>query len=299
MILRQLSDDLVKALVEAPFWRRIIEDKELHPEIRDDRVTVYYSGCAIMRELNYQGGQLKCSVSLQHVPFENITSHEAKLLCTVQHGLKFEAPLEALPLGLGDERVIGLYKKAVRVRPEQKLLGAVLNHQNNAGIVIDQEIAFPGNTGRIDLCYFDRELQKLAFVEIKRFADPRLLSCGGMAPEVLTQLKTYAEFFAAERECILESFRQAIKSKRDLGLGERVCNIPKGNPTDLLMKPILAIGGCDKKVAESILNGDDRWRPLMNGLRKFAAGLYLFGNAGFTLGLSPGRQTLVWPESQE
>lgn len=67
----------------------------------------------------------------------------------------------------------------------------------------------------------------------------------------------------------------------------------------LLMKPILAIGGCDTETVQSIVNRDDRWRPLMEGLPEVAAGLYLFGNAGFALGLSPGRQTLVWlpPES--
>lgn len=299
MIRRQLSDDLVKALVNSPFWRNIIADRELHPEIRDDRVTVYYSGCAIMRELNSQRGQLRCSVSLQHVPFDRDDSREATLICSNQHGLEFEAKPEPIPLGLGNTSVIAAYKAAVCIRPEQKLLGAVLNHQNNAGIVVDQEIAFPGNNGRIDLCYFDCNLKKLAFVEIKRVNDRRLLSCGGMAPEVLTQLKNYADRFAAERECILEAFRQTIKLKRGLGLEERVSNIPEGNPSDLLMQPILAIGGCDTETVNSIRNGDDRWQPLMESLPDLAAGLYLFGDSGFTLGLRPGGQTLVWPDIHE
>lgn len=297
MIRRRLSDNLVKALKDSPFWKNIIADNELHPEIRDERVTVYYSGCAVMRELIYQNGQLTCSVSLQHVPFANHDSREARLICTNEDGLKFQASPEAIPLGLGDPRVIARYKKAARVRPEQRLLGAVLNHQNNAGIVIDQEIAFPGNNSRIDLCYFDSKLKKLAFVEIKRFDDTRLLSRDGMAPAVLTQLQKYADRFAAEKNCILESFRQAIELKRKLGLKKRVRKIPKGNPTDLLMKPILAIGGCDAKVVNSIKNGDDRWQPLMKGLPKVAAGLYLFGNDGFTLGLMGGNQTLVWLKS--
>ena len=137
MIRRQLSDVLVDKLVKSSFWRNVIADTELHPEIRDDKVTVYYSGCAIMRELNSQRGLLNCSVSLQHIPFATDDSRDAKLVCTNECGLEFGAKPEAIPFGIGDMRVIAAYKAAVRVRPEQRLLGAVLNHQNNAGIVVD------------------------------------------------------------------------------------------------------------------------------------------------------------------
>lgn len=293
MIRRQLSDDLVNALVNSPFWRNIIADRELHPEIRGDRVTVYYSGCALMRELNSQHGQLRCSVNLQHVPFYRDDFREATLICSNEHGLEFEARPEPIPLGLGDPGVIAAYKAAVRVRPEQRLLGAVLNNQNNAGIVVDQEIAFPGNNSRIDLCYFDSNLKKLAFVEIKGVADRRLLSCGGNAPEVLTQLQNYAEQFAAGSDCILKAFQETIALKRKLGLGARVGNIQEGEPSQLLMKPILAIGGCNAETVQSIMNGDARWKPLMDGLPTVAARLYLFGNAGFALG-GAGNHMQAW-----
>ncbi len=294
MVRRYLSDDLVRMLVEAPFWPQVVADRQLHPEIRNGKVTVYYSGCAIMRELNLRNGQLVCSVSLKHVPFDSDASCDTKLVCTNELGLQFEPTPKAIPLGLGIPKVIAAYKAAARIRPEQQLLGAVLNHSANQGIVIDQEIAFPGNKDRIDLCYFDSIIKKLAFVEIKRVDDTRLRSISGNPPEVLSQLGNYAGRFDAAGPQILAAFRQAISLKRRLQLNARVDRIPEIDPQELLMRPILAIGGCDDGAVASILNGDGCWKPLMDGLPRVAAGLYLFGNRGFTLGLRPGGQTRVW-----
>lgn len=294
---RQLSQDLVDTLLSSPFWPQIVADKRLHPEIRRDKVTVYYSGCAIMRELKLQQGQLSCSVSLRHVPFAATGSGQVQMTLNPERGLEFDLTPVAIPLGLGTEDVLAAYKMAAQVTPEKKMLGAVLNHRANEGVVVDQEIAFAGgerSDDRIDLCYFDSDLRKLAFVEIKRVDDKRLMSCGGDPPEVLTQLQNYTHRFENERPNILEAFRKTIELKRKLNLDARVCRIPTDEPKELLMRPILAIGGCTEKIVQEILNADTHWKPLLDGLPQVAAGLHLFGNSGFTLGLRPGSQTKVW-----
>lgn len=297
MFRRQLSDNLVNALNLAPFWTQIIADGELHPEIRDNKVTVYYSGCAIMRELNLKHEQLTCTVNLRHVPFT--TNGQVRLASTMDRGLQFDVTPQAMPLGFGTSNVISAYKVAAKVTPEKRMLGAVLKHPSNEGVFVDQEIAFSGNErndDRIDLCYFDCGLEKLAFVEIKRVDDKRLQTCGGSPPEVLTQLQNYSTRFVTEGPEILQAYRHTIDLKRRLGLFARVSKIPDQSPRELLKRPILAIGGCSDQTVRDILNAEGSWKPLVEGLPAVAAGLHLFGGDGFKLGLNPSRQTKVWGE---
>lgn len=291
---RRLPEELIEALINLPIWPNVVADRDLCPEIRGGTVTIYYSGCGILRDLRLQDGSVVGSINVAHVPLTTKGRRDLQLTWNPDLGFQFADTPIAVPLGRGDADVLRVYKAAAQIRPEQELLGAVLRHDNNQGLVLDQEIAFSGRTERIDLCYFDTRLQRLAFLELKRVDDSRLLSRRGEPPEVLDQLWRYAECLRVEEQNVLKSFRQCLELKRGrLGLSARTARIPETEDLQLCTRPILAIGGCDEALVRDILRGEGCWKPLMDGLPQVAASLYLCGDNGFKLG-GTGNHMRAW-----
>jgi len=67
-----------------------------------------------------------------------------------------------------------------------------------------------------DLCHFDTELKKLAFFEVKRKDNARLLK-PQERPEVLDQLAVYCGRLRDYRADLLSTYRQMVAWKRELG----------------------------------------------------------------------------------
>lgn len=291
---RHLTEELIEALISLPIWPNVVADSELCPEIRGGTVTIYYSGCGILRNLRLQDGRVTGSINVAHVPLTAEGRRDLRLTWNSDLGFQFADTPIAVPLGWGEADVLNAYKAAAQIRPEQRLLGAVLRHDNNQGLVLDQEIAFSGRTERIDLCYFDIRLQRLTFLELKRADDSRLLSRRGEPPEVLEQLRRYADCLRDEEQKVLRNFRQCLDLKRQrLGLRARIARIPQSGDLQLCTRPILAIGGCDDTLVRELLCGEGCWKPLMDGLPQVAAGLYLCGDKGFALG-GTGNHMRAW-----
>ena len=291
---RHLPEELIEALNRLPIWSSVVADPDLCPEIRGGKVTVYFSGCGILRDLRLQDGKVSGSINVAHVPLAASGRHDVQMTWHPEDGFQFEIAPSALPLGLCGPDVLNTYKAKAQIRPEQKLLRAMLRHPRNQGLVLDQEIAFSGRTERIDLCYFDTRLYQLAFLELKRVDDPRLYSRGGELPEVLDLLRRYAQCLQDEEPKILTSFQLCLDLKRErLGLGNRVARIPKSTDLRLCPRPILGIGGCSEALVREILSGEGCWKPLMDGLPDVASALYLCGDDGFTLG-GTGNHMRAW-----
>jgi hypothetical protein len=161
--------------------------------------------------------------------------------------------------------------------------------------ILDQEIEFDdaGSSEGIDLCSYDPTARKLVFVEVKRVVDDRLLA-NGHAPEVLQQLRGYARRLSRHRNELLSAYQRTTAWKRELGLGDRLQNVPVDGPQDMLDKPILVIGDCKNADLEQILRGEGQWGPLMAGLPEVAAGLIVCLKSGCRLRLKADSRMLVF-----
>ena len=129
----------------------------------------------------------------------------------------------------------------------------------------------------------------LAFVEVKGIHDTRLEPGANDLPEVIDQLQRYGRRIEQQRAVILEDYQRVVALKGRLGLAERLSGVPSNGPTSLLRKPVLVIGHCTHDDVQAIVGCHEKWVPLMDGIREFAAGLILCGRAGCRLNLEQGR----------
>lgn len=301
MIRRELSPDLVSALRGHSFWKNICGDRNLQPEIRDNSITVYYKSGALLRNLGLTKGHLTASVVDRYVPFAS--SGDSVTLVEDDKGhLVFDRPPQAMPLADGTEDVLTSYKLRMdRIRGSGKegdIVQAICSRAANA--VVDQEITFQeagGPRDKIDMCCFDTERRSFVFVEVKRVDDKRLLPDFGSdaPPEVLRQLRSYGDRVSSQRDALLDTYNRVVALKRELGLGNRLENIPTDSVKSLEEKPILVIGHCTLEIVESILNGTDGWGPLRAGIEEVASALILVGRGGADVNCSSRRNKLVFP----
>jgi len=299
MFRRSLSDNLIDALTNSPFWMGVIADRQLSPEIRDGHVTVYYRGGALIQRLRLEGEKLVADVHPKYIPVR--ASKPSVRLTWSESGFAFNGDVEALPLGLATSGVLASYKEQMAKTlvdfPEAAIVQQIIERTENT--ILDQEIAFQesgSSRDKIDLCHFDQTLGKLVFVEVKRREDPRLFKPDG-APEVLEQLAAYAQRLEANRTAIMDSYRIVVASKRRLGMGDRLKSVPTTGLIELLTKPVLVIGGCSREDVKAIKERKDEWEPLMTRLPTLASGLILCGESGCRLALSAATQTLVFSSS--
>ena len=62
---RHLSQDFVETLQNNVFWINVCSDRQLQPEIRNNVVTIYFCGQALVRELRLRSGVSTCFRSPQ------------------------------------------------------------------------------------------------------------------------------------------------------------------------------------------------------------------------------------------
>lgn len=297
MLDRNLSPELIATLKSSSFWANVCSDPDLQPEIRDQAVTVYYCGGAILQELRLLDGTLVADVHHKFVPLQRTgVSASLRVTCPGPTGLHFAQAPEALPFGLGDPLVLSRYKERMDtvLSREGKLIQTILTYAEKKNQVIDQQIVFSATgqrTDKIDVCHFDDGLRKLLFIEVKRRHDSRLLKPIG-SPEVLDQLDGYGGRLKRHRTELLDQYRQVVACKRSLGLGSRLPLVPPEGPSDMLEKPVLVIGDCDSEDVRRIQDGEGDWEPLRKGLPDVAAGLILCGRDGCWLNLTDRRQVL-------
>jgi hypothetical protein len=295
MFRRSIPESLVSALRDHPFWKNVIADPTLSPEIRDGVVTVYYRGGALFQALRLDGDTLVADVHSKYIPVRSpVTNVRLKW---AEAGFAFQNEVHPLPPGLASPDTLAAYKRHMDLIltdfPEAQFVQQIIEAEN---AILDQEIAFqePNEPrDKIDLCHYDSDLRKLVFVEVKRVVDSRLTR-PEIRPEVLDQLAGYGRRLSANRADILNAYRTVAEVKRRLGLGDRLRTLPPEGASDLLLKPVLVIGDCTRADVKAIKAGSEGWGPLMGRLPEVAAGLILCGKGGCRLALKPGSQTLIF-----
>lgn len=297
---RNLPEDFFNDLNFRKFIANVASDPELFPEIRDGSVTVYYRGDALIREMQVKNGQIVGKVHFKYIPAQSPDKYVTLQLGDT--GLSFLQEVTPLPIGFGDSDVLSEYKrvmKSVGSGPESLIVHEIVCHTDN--FILDQETKFqsPGEAAgdKIDICHFDAHLNCLAFVEVKGIHDARLAPTADGLPEVVDQLKRYGQRIKDQRELILEDYQRVVDLKRRLGLSPRLTGVPTDGLKSLLKKPVLVIGDCSRDVVKAIVNCEEEWVPLMEGIQEYAAGLILCGHAGCRLRLKQGPQVIVFDQS--
>jgi len=209
-------------------------------------------------------------------------------------GLAVPGDLTPLPLGWAEPEVVTSYKDAMAQIlvsfPEWSIVQAIVERGENQ--ILDQEVTLqePGQPRlKVDLVHYDATLEKLAFVEVKRVNDPRLFSRSGRAT-VLDQLAGYGQRLVTLSGEIASAYRDVVRLKRELGLGDRLSDVPSDGSFDVLPRPVLVIGGCTAADVERIEGWSDEWVPLLAELPQVAAGIVLCGSGGCRLTLAKGRR---------
>jgi len=297
MIRRHLSDSLIELL--QPLLSGIIDDWELQVEIRDEAVTIYYRGAALVRDLRLNGDRLAGSVHHKYVPMNNF---EAKNYVTVSgdaDGLTFESIPQPLAPGKLSAEVVRNYKRMMRSvsgNPEAAIVHGIVSRPENR--IVDQELKFQESgvpeADKIDICHFDLGLKCLALVEVKGLHDTRLRSRDGNVPEVIDQLRRYRTRIETWRDSIVDGCTSSTRLKRRLGFAVRLDGIPESEPLKLMRKPVLVIGGCSRDDVRTIVNGSDEWQLLMEGVKEVAAGVIVCGLNGCNLRLHNGGHSRVF-----
>ena len=301
MLTRYLSDDLINAL--SPLVGGIADDHELQPEIRNNSLTIYYRGAALIRNLRLDNGKLTGEIHYKYIPLQHPNNSDYVQLVGSDEGLAFDNQPGPLAPGWLSLEAVAEYKRMIRSAGnnlESQIVHEIVRNPKN--LIVDQEIMFqnPGDHSKekIDICHYDMGLNGLAFVEVKGIHDPRLRSDNDEFPEVIEQLHRYRLRLEQQHLKIVEACSNSVSIKDRLGLKARLNGIPENHPLHLLKKPVLVIGGCSRGEVGEILAGDHGWNVLLEGLREEAAGLILCGSDGCQLGLRTGTQARLLDDSR-
>lgn len=243
------------------FWSSIINDPELHPEVRDNTVTVYYRGAALIRNLSLSDETLTGDVHFKYVPVSTSNGSEYLKFSGNAQGLQFENSLEPQHLGDCGQDVLNEYKRKMRSvvhYGESQVLHHITSHPAN--VIIDQEIPLQ-TTGipsseKLNLCHYDTHHKCNVFVKVSMIHDPRLKADPNHIPEIIQQIKRFSGQIEKHHHAMIETAQTTIVIKRQIGLSERVEAIPLSGPSQLMKKVLLVIGGCSQQDIESVLNGE-------------------------------------------
>lgn len=298
MLRRRLPDEMIELLV--PLVANLVDDWDLQVEVRDNSVTIYYRGAALLRDICLENNQLSGKIHYKYVPLQRPERSDYLRMTSSGDGLKFDTAPQPMPLNQFAPEVLREYKrmmKSVSGNPEANVVHGIVSRPENQ--IVDQELKFQESgqpeTDKIDICHYDTGLNCLALVEVKGLHDSRLRSQDGEVPEVIGQLRRYRTRIEVCRECIIGGCDSSISLKRRLGLTNRLIGIPELDTLQLLKKPVLVIGGCTQNDVRSIFAENGEWQSLMDGLSEETAGVILCGQNGCDLNLEPpGRQTRVF-----
>ncbi len=286
--------------LESPpsFLSSFIADPELFPEIRDNCITVYYRGRALIRELTLRDGKVSGSIGLDYIPQARTESRYAKVVLG-ESGFEYSPSVTPLQLGKLDPETLKHFKFRMSGRGKE---GDLIHRSTirSSNLIVDQEVAFqdPGVRGfdKIDLCVFDSVVRAFSFVEVKTIVDGRLFpSSADELPEVIQQLQRYKDRIKQNGRELNDVFEKVVEMKRRLGMKARLAGIPELVPRAIVSRPALLIGNCSEVQVEEISAGAGPWKPLMDALPSVASGLILCGGAGANLNLdAAGNQTIVF-----
>lgn len=229
-----MGNERVKPL----WWRCILDDSSLCVCIRKDNyINVYYlDGCIAKIEMTGAGeiivtthrkfleGIDNTPVSRYYSDISDSFLHDTEK--TIKQ-LKHNIEIFYYPDGLPEQEKFS--EKYIQWK-------WAISHPD---IVIDTEFAYNHDKDipnlRIDIVRNDRG--RLTFVELKRIGDNRMLRKDrSLQPEVITQMRKYADYISSHSEDLIDYYRKIYDIKRRIGL-----KVSMYKPVKAEMKPMLSI----------------------------------------------------------
>lgn len=305
MIRRDISQDLIERLNGCTFWKNIVGDSELQPEIRDGKITVYYRAAAFLHELRLSKDHLVAGVSRAYVPLQNHEKGSRVDVRMARRGLiSFDHKLSAMKLGSAPRSVREAYKQRIREVQGKHAEGAIVQAMCDPkkNVIVDQEISFVdrresedrAKTDKIDLCCYEPNVKKFVFAEVKRLDDKRLRAGRDTEAEIIGQLRTYGQRIAKHSRQLREVLGNVVEMKRALGMRERYLSVPEDGGVGIVEKPALVIGNCTRAVIDRILANEQPDFPRIEEIAKVASALFLCGDNGCAISMSNGAQQRVF-----
>lgn len=288
---RGISDAFVKRLNAeyklGGWWAAIANDSSLFVAIRDNYLSVYWSGNSLL-ELRLVNDEL---IGKTH--YKYLLRPDVK---TPYISIKGKRPIIESPgnLFIDDITDVSKLKKAAAPYSGEEKQGVHQIVTSNPN-VIDVEIAFgleneedkSKSTNRIDFAAIQTGANgpEIVFFEAKCFVNPEIRTSGDAKAPVVKQIQGYKDLLQKHNEQLLNSYKTVINNLRALegtGIQQRSATLPQIKPAELQINNDvrLVVFGYDSDQDKGAV-----WQPHLEKLK--GINVLRRGNAkGFTRGIS-------------
>ena len=265
---------------------RLFEYPELSIQVRGDYLSVYYRMGSLLT-IQLRNKEVVCSIHYKylidsHSPeYVDVTpsgsdlavTHQktCNLVTSILEEKNFKRIRSNIAALAGEEKRI----QSNLVEINRRTLLAAEIAFNDSGTETDPEeenAPSSGNT-RIDLVNYDKNHNKLVFVELKQIFDKRLYSDSKGFKEVNEQIAKYTAFAEIHKDEIIKAYNNVIEVKKKLKLLPDSWALASAKIERVETKPILAIAAYRQDIIDA-LKVKVRKNLNIDGL----AALYFFGS---------------------
>jgi hypothetical protein len=209
---RKLSSQLMDTLKQHPLWlNKIKNDKEVFLTIRNERADFYHKG-GLLFSFDKRGFKT-------HVKYAAVSTSQKQEYITESSLSKYNVVSEFEPIYDRIKENCAKFS-GIESYGVSSLYHSHSYFSNNNIVVLDIEISFHSNSfehnhDRIDILLFDKESQKLKFVEAKHYSNSEIWAKDS-SPKVIGQLKRYNEQVAKKTPEILSAYNGYIECINEL-----------------------------------------------------------------------------------
>lgn len=282
---------LVDMLLSEKWWKKIVElshtDRDINIQLRSHYINVY-SKMGNLLKISLQGQEICCEI---HYKYLIAPRKPEYVKITPVNGVLKVMPIDGDPKNKGNicpnvedilqSQNLKTIKANIAVYAgEEKAIQSRLVEKNKETI-IDVEVAFSGmsqseevggdkgENARIDIVNVnsDEKHPKLVFVELKQIFNTELYG-----EKINKQIKKYYDFAKDNKGQIINAYREAIKTKKKLGIIKDKSFLADVEITAIEPKPLLVVAGFNQKVIDGLR--EEIKKTLET---KYLAGLYFFG----------------------
>ena len=193
------------------WWQYCKNEKTFYIEVRkDNNINVYFEGGSIIK-VHY------CS---RHKVLQTFTHYrylglKDKTRTYVNCAKTIDKEIDKITNGI--KKYYSQKNGKGRVSWSEKYIQGQLII-NNRDIYLDSEFAYKDEASDIRIDLVKCENGTVIFVELKRLDDNRMLKKTDDSPEIVFQMKSYADFIKKYRDQILAYYQKLYDIKKDLGL---------------------------------------------------------------------------------
>lgn len=213
----KIEANIFSELKKNPEWfEHCKNDNSLYIEIRkDNQVNIYSEGGSVAR-IHYCSKLKKLQVFTHYKYLGLKDSDKTYLECSQIIGDEIDNILENVKDNYSQKKAEnGIYSKE---KWSEKYIQGNLITKTFKRQHLDSEFAYKDGSFDIRIDLIKVVDGAVTFVELKRMDDARMLKKEGVEPEIIEQMKAYADFIAEYKEKILDYYQTVYDIKKDLKL---------------------------------------------------------------------------------